>query len=98
MQRIQALPGVLRHSVKLRTLPQDTSLRDRVEKSCWTSLAWFRRLQNTVDHDNVLFLKASLKLEVTSHASELPAFVYLKCAGKQRYVLIGYIRAREQSA
>jgi hypothetical protein len=29
------LPGVLRRSVKLRTLPQDTSLRDRVEKSCW---------------------------------------------------------------
>jgi hypothetical protein len=31
------LPGELRHSVKLRTLPQDTSLRERVEKSCWTS-------------------------------------------------------------
>jgi hypothetical protein len=41
-----SLPGVLRHSVKLRTLPQDTSLRDRVEKSCWTSLAWCRRLYN----------------------------------------------------
>jgi hypothetical protein len=30
------LPGVLRHSVKLRTLPQDKTLRDRVKKSCWT--------------------------------------------------------------
>jgi hypothetical protein len=61
------LPGVLRHSVKLQTLPQDTSLRDCVEKSCWTSLAWYRRLHNSVDNDNVLFLEA--RLEVTSHAS-----------------------------
>jgi hypothetical protein len=34
---------------------QDTSLRDRVEKSFWTSLAWCRRLHNSVDNDNVLF-------------------------------------------
>jgi hypothetical protein len=33
------LPGVLRHSVKLPTLPQDASLTNRVKKSYWTSLA-----------------------------------------------------------
>jgi hypothetical protein len=38
------LAGVLHHSVKLQTLHQDTSLRWRVDKSCWTSLAWWRRL------------------------------------------------------
>jgi hypothetical protein len=33
------LNGVLRHSVKLCTLPQDRSLRERGEKKCRTSLA-----------------------------------------------------------
>jgi hypothetical protein len=64
--RHPGLPGVLRHSVKLRTLPQDTSLRDRVEKSCWTSLAWCPRLCKSVDNDNVLFLEARLDVGNTS--------------------------------
>jgi hypothetical protein len=33
------LPGVLRHSVKLRTLPQDSSLRERVENKSYSDLA-----------------------------------------------------------
>jgi hypothetical protein len=38
------VPGVLRHSDKLWTLPQDTSLRECVKKICWTSLAhWWQR-------------------------------------------------------
>jgi hypothetical protein len=50
----------MRHSVELRTLPQDTSLRERVEKSYWTSLAWSRlHMYINVDNNNVLFLEAS---------------------------------------
>jgi hypothetical protein len=33
------LPGVLRHSVKLRTLPRDTSLIERVENKSYSDLA-----------------------------------------------------------
>jgi hypothetical protein len=54
--------GILRSSVKQRTSPQDTSPTGRVEKSCWTSLTWCRRLHNSVDNNNVLFLEARLKL------------------------------------
>jgi hypothetical protein len=78
------LPGVLCHSIKLRTLPQDTSLRERVEKSCWTSLAWWRRLHNSVDlWQCVIFRSGGLEIcqVTTAHrqtiAAWLPAFVYL---------------------
>jgi hypothetical protein len=57
------LPGVLRHSAKLRILPQDTQLRERVEKSCWTSLAWWRRLHNSVG----LWQCVIFRIEVGSH-------------------------------
>jgi hypothetical protein len=32
------LPGVLRHSVKVRTLPQDTSVIERVENKSYSDL------------------------------------------------------------
>jgi hypothetical protein len=37
-------------------LPQDTSLRERVEKSCWTSLAW----RQCRSYDNVLLRQLAL--------------------------------------
>jgi hypothetical protein len=87
------LPGVLCHSIKLRALSQDTSLRDRVETSCWTSLAWWRRLHQQWEY--VIF-----RSEVGSHhasararcprqtiAAGLPAFGYLKRVGKQQFWL-----------
>jgi hypothetical protein len=66
-ERLQAYLGYCVSPSNYVTLPQDTSLIDRVEKSIWTSLAWWRPLHNSVDNGNVLFLEA--KLEATSHAS-----------------------------
>jgi hypothetical protein len=39
MSHHPVLPGVLRHSVKLQTLPQDTSPIDRVENKSYSDLA-----------------------------------------------------------
>jgi hypothetical protein len=69
---------VLRHSVKLRILPQDTSLR-----SCRAELLDLGAVTYTisVDNDNVLFLEA--RLEIITITAGLPAFFYLKRTGKQ---------------
>jgi hypothetical protein len=64
-------------------MPQHTSLSEREEKSCWISLAWWRRLHDSVDVWQCVILEA--RLEVTSARVAWPsAFVYLEHAGKQR--------------
>jgi hypothetical protein len=55
----------------------DTPLRERVERSCWISLAWWHRLHNSlqnVDPWQCLIFR--------SEVARLP--VYLRRAGKQR--------------
>jgi hypothetical protein len=58
-------PGVLRHSVKLRTSTPGYIVERACREEHWTSPTWWRRLHNSVDlwqlHNvNVLFLQARL--------------------------------------
>jgi hypothetical protein len=54
------LPGVLRHSVKLRTLPQDTSLRDRIKGI--TNFLWFLPLGGHFETQEQALNMCTLKL------------------------------------
>jgi hypothetical protein len=79
----------------IRTLPQDTSPRERVENSCWTSRAWWHRLHNkSVD----LWQCVIFRSEVGSHQragcrwKTLAAFVYLERSGNQRLWLASCTR------
>jgi hypothetical protein len=56
------LPGVLRHSVKLRALPQDTWLRERVEKNTIRAIFIPRR------HDDVAYTMCNVVWSTTVYA------------------------------
>jgi hypothetical protein len=64
---IQAYLGYCVTSSNYALYPRIHRWQIRVEKRCWTSLAWCRRLNNSMDNDYVIFLEA--RLEITSHAN-----------------------------
>jgi hypothetical protein len=79
--------GVLRHSVRLQTLPQDTSLRELFDLAGMMPLPaqWCKQWQCVIFRSEVG--SPQLCRPRQTIAAGLPAFVFLKRAGKQWFWL-----------